>query len=358
MSVALGSCERIYRYGFVLVQEIYVFSLCFTRWPRFFRFFSHEVPASRAFPACRAFGCSAPRCPPVRVWGDSGQGYFWLITAFPFADVDERRDGHAALLGGVVARYRAQVVQRREQRTQRRADAAVVLRGIPGGCRPGRFDTVRNQRLGLRGADRQGGYRYGGQGRFRQVEFGRLRQRTQHTFRRQRIFENTCFGSRSRGRSRIRAFDKRRGRGAVSCPGGSGRSALAAGRCAVAGVSVMCGEGCRSVRGVRCRNGGGDAVAGAGVSCSGGRRVMPRVGCLLSVEPCGERFGAFGVSFCRFCRNPLGPLVPSPGWKKSSPPKRTAAAAAPEAIAPKRCSRSCLRASEIVRPRSSPVLSG
>ena len=31
MSVALGSCERIYRYGFVLVQEIYVFSLCFTR---------------------------------------------------------------------------------------------------------------------------------------------------------------------------------------------------------------------------------------------------------------------------------------------------------------------------------------
>lgn len=136
MSVALGSCERIYRYGFVLVQEIYVFSLCFTRWPRFFRFFSHEVPASRAFPACRAFGCSAPRCPPVRVWGDSGQGYFRLITAFPFADVDERRDGHAALLGGVVARYRAQVVQRREQRTQRRADAAVVLRGIPGGCRP------------------------------------------------------------------------------------------------------------------------------------------------------------------------------------------------------------------------------
>ena len=109
----------------------------------------------------------------------------------------------------------------------------------------------------------------------------------------------------------------------------------------------MCGEGCRSVRGVRCRNGGGDAVAGAGVSCSGGRRVMPRVGCLLSVEPCGERFGAFGVSFCRFCRNPLGPFGAFAG-----------VAAAPEAIAPKRCSRSCLRASEIVRPRSSPVLSG
>ncbi len=43
---------------------------------------------------------------------------------------------------------------------------------------------------------------------------------------------------------------------------------------------------------------------------------MPRVGCLLSVEPCGERFGAFGVSFCRFCRNPLGPFGAFAGVEK------------------------------------------
>lgn len=49
MSVALGSCERIYRYGLFLFRKYTFFCLFYTMAP-VFRFFSHEVPASRASP--------------------------------------------------------------------------------------------------------------------------------------------------------------------------------------------------------------------------------------------------------------------------------------------------------------------